>query len=139
MNNYYSDELNRVHAFNCSGWFWTFLAALFCSAGCISGPPAKVRIHSGQLETSEVRPARLDSMQLTVTTFNVWGLPRWINGASNTRYQKIASAIDDLRSDVVLYQEVWTKQSFGELSGLASGPACRWWTASARKRGRFSR
>ncbi len=137
MNNYYSDELNRVHALICSGWFWAILATLACSAGCISGPPAKVRIHSGELGTSEVRHARLDSMDLTVTTFNVWGLPRWINGASNARYQKIASAIDDLRSDVVLYQEVWTKQSFGELSDLAKGSACRWWTASARNRGTF--
>ena len=137
MNNYYSDQLNRVHAFLCSGWFWPLLASLVCCAGCISGPPAKVRIHKGQLETSQLRPARLDSTELTVTTFNVWGLPRWINGASDARYQKIASAVEDLKSDVVLYQEVWTKQSFGELAGLASRSGCPWWTASARNRGTF--
>jgi endonuclease/exonuclease/phosphatase family metal-dependent hydrolase len=137
MNNYYSDEINRVYAFICNGWFWPLLAGLVCSAGCISGPPAKVRIHSGELGSSELRPARLDPADVTLTTFNVWGLPRWINGASNARYQKIAEAIEDLRSDVVLYQEVWTKQSFGELSYVARGSARHWWTASARNRGSF--
>jgi endonuclease/exonuclease/phosphatase family metal-dependent hydrolase len=67
----------------------------------------------------------------------VWGLPRWINGASPGRYQKIAYAVEGLKSDVVLYQEVWTKQSFSELSGPARGSGCRWWTASARNRGSF--
>jgi endonuclease/exonuclease/phosphatase family metal-dependent hydrolase len=137
MNNYYSDEINRVQAFICSGWFWALFAALVCSAGCISGPPAKVRIHRGELGTSEVRPARFDSTELTLTTFNVWGLPRWINGASNARYQKIACAVEGLQSDVVLYQEVWTKQSFSELAEVAKGSGCRWWTASARNRGSF--
>jgi endonuclease/exonuclease/phosphatase family metal-dependent hydrolase len=72
-----------------------------------------------------------------VTTFNVWGLPSWVNGASSDRYRKIASELTQLGSDVVLLQEVWTHRSFTELSDQTRDSAHIWSAASARHKGSF--
>jgi endonuclease/exonuclease/phosphatase family metal-dependent hydrolase len=50
-------------------------------------------------------------VNLTVLTYNVWGLPCWINQEPNARYAKIASDIEHLHPDLVLLQEVWTKSA----------------------------
>jgi endonuclease/exonuclease/phosphatase family metal-dependent hydrolase len=72
---------------------------------------------------------------LSVTTFNVWGLPAWINGASSARHRRIASELDRLGSDVVLLQEVWTRQCHRVLAQQTGGPSRTWWTAAARRKG----
>jgi endonuclease/exonuclease/phosphatase family metal-dependent hydrolase len=72
-----------------------------------------------------------------VSTFNVWGLPSWLTGASAERYHTIATELSGLGSDVVLLQEVWTHRSFAELSSESKKSERTWWTASARLKGTF--
>jgi endonuclease/exonuclease/phosphatase family metal-dependent hydrolase len=102
--------------------------------GCVSERPSTVRIQAGRTyaacESERGTPA-----SLKVTTFNVWGLPTWLNGASPDRYSKISHDLAQLGSDVVLLQEVWTRRSFDVLSEQAKGAARTWWTADARRKG----
>jgi len=106
------------------------------ATGCVSRPPSTVQIQRGcTLASCESDSA--DPANLKVATFNVWGLPSWINGASPHRYDKIAHELVELGPDVVLLQEVWTARSFEALSERAKGTARSWWTASARRKGGF--
>jgi len=106
------------------------------AGGCVSGRPWVVRIESPS-KAIESDGNGADATRLSVTTFNVWGLPAWINGASPSRHARIARALEDLGSDVVLLQEVWTRQSYEILSQQAKGEARTRWTAGARRKGGF--
>src|SRR5260370_15034888 len=64
------------------------------------------------------------NVDLRVVSFNVWGLPAWMNGASVDRYPLIARQLELLRPDLVLLQEVWTKEA------AASAPAGAEWSAA---------
>ncbi len=73
-------------------------------------------------------------MNLTVLTFNVWGLPSWMNHAPKARYARIARDLERLRPDLVLLQEVWTK------SAAAVAPTnAGWLVAQARPANFFRR
>lgn len=115
--------------------------ASFClilAPGCVSGPPRQVLIRPPS--SSPVAETELNAFErkpLKVTTFNVWGLPKWLNGASSDRYDKIARQLEQIGSDVVLLQEVWTRRSFTELSGGLKDSNHTWWTAAARHQGTF--
>src|SRR5579859_2245920 len=114
---------------------WTAMVSVFAS-GCVTRPPSQVEIHP--VNTSPGLYLNTDApTSLSVCTFNVWGLPTWLNGASPQRYQKIAAQLSRLGTDVVLLQEVWTRRSFTELSEQSKGAARTWWTASARLKGTF--
>ncbi len=109
---------------------------LLLVAGCVGAPPSKVVIQSvGGHVGAPV--TIMHPTTLKVATFNVWGLPSWLTGASVERYPKIARELVDLGSDVVLLQEVWTRRSFDELSGRARRSGHPWWTTSARRKGTF--
>ena len=115
---------------------WVALCSVITS-GCVIGPPpSRVEIQAGGLAATSPSDSAAPA-SLTLATFNVWGLPSWVNGAPSGRYQKIASQLAQLGSDVVLLQEVWTRRSFDELSEQANGSAHTWWTASARHPGSF--
>ncbi len=116
--------------------FFGLSCVCLIATGCISGPPSTVRIQPGRAFGSEQGHIRATS-GLRVATYNVWGLPSWINGASGSRYSRIACGLDELESDVVLLQEVWTCRSFVELSEQKRGLERTWWTASARRKGGF--
>ncbi len=77
------------------------------------------------------------SAELRVATYNVWGLPSWLNGAPASRYGRIAEGLEQLESDVVLLQEVWTHRCFAELAGQARDRERSWWAAYARRKGTF--
>lgn len=64
---------------------------------------------------AEAAPVRSSAgaLELRILTFNVWGLPAWINGASPNRYGRIARELEFLDPDVVLLQEVWTRRAVG--------------------------
>jgi endonuclease/exonuclease/phosphatase family metal-dependent hydrolase len=49
--------------------------------------------------------------QLRLVSYNIWGMPTWISGASPARYVRIADALERQNSDVVLLQEVWSQRS----------------------------
>ena len=50
-------------------------------------------------------------VNLAVLTYNVWGLPYWMNHKPKVRYARIARDIERLHPDLVLLQEVWTKSA----------------------------
>jgi endonuclease/exonuclease/phosphatase family metal-dependent hydrolase len=117
-------------------WEYWLPLLLVIASGCASGPPATARIHRGRPGAA----GELDSAapsSLRVATFNVWGLPSWINGAASDRYGRMAHELAQLESDVVLLQEVWTHRSHAVLAEQAQGAARTWWTASARRAGGF--
>jgi endonuclease/exonuclease/phosphatase family metal-dependent hydrolase len=109
---------------------------LVAESGCVTGPPSTVHIRPSD-ELAPVVSVRALSASLKVATFNVWGLPSWVNRASAERYPKIAREFGRLGSDVVLLQEVWTEQCFEELSRPAGGGAHGWCAAWARRKGGF--
>lgn len=102
------------------------------------GPPHDVKIQAPSF-SSPVATVSLENPgpTLNVVTFNVWGLPKWLNGASSDRFPKIARQLEQIGTDVVLLQEVWTHRSFSKLSEGPNGSGRAWWTASARHRGTF--
>jgi hypothetical protein len=106
------------------------------ASGCVTRPPSHVQIQAPNAKSTFPEEFEVSTC-LRVTTFNVWGLPSWLNGASSERYSKIANELEHLRSDVVLLQEVWTHRSFAELSEASTGAARTWWTAAARHKGSF--
>jgi endonuclease/exonuclease/phosphatase family metal-dependent hydrolase len=104
--------------------------------GCLTGPPALVRV--AQPNSKDGAEPEFDApTSLRVATFNVWGLPSWLNGASAERYPKIAKELDALASDVVLLQEVWTRSCFVRLSQSETASSRGWWSAAARRKGTF--
>ena len=105
-------------------------------SGCITGPPSQVQIQApNTVAGSEDQFERPTSVR--VTTFNVWGLPSWLNGASSSRYARIARELNEIGSDVVLLQEVWTRRCFADLSEACDRLNRPWWAAAARHKGTF--
>jgi endonuclease/exonuclease/phosphatase family metal-dependent hydrolase len=64
-------------------------------------------------------------------TYNIWGLPGWINGASPDRFGRIADELERLRPDIILLQEVWTRRAREVV------PDGDWWVASTGPRFAF--
>jgi len=114
---------------------WISLLSMLTS-GCVLGRPSKVQIQAGRTVPAGASVSASPPF-LKVATFNIWGLPSWINGADPNRYGRIARELDRLGSDVVLLQEVWTRRPFEVLSEKDKGSARTWWVASARWKGGF--
>lgn len=134
MNAYCVGNLSPCRRRGSLCWVSCLSLLTVLASGCLTGPPSKLQIQAGRplaILTNEVAaPA-----SLTVTTFNVWGLPSWVNGASSSRYCRIAGEVPQLGSDVVLFQEVWTHRSFSDLAAPVTGAG--WWAAYARRKGSF--
>lgn len=93
-------------------WLAIPLAASAWLTGCSCFPAVTrpVSIHSVPDFTTP--STNLDGdVNLTVLTYNIWGLPSWINHEPKARYARIASDIDRLHPDLALLQEVWTKSA----------------------------
>lgn len=75
--------------------------------------PAGIRpLSGGQAPCFTTNSADSDSqVNLKVLTYNVWGLPSWMNHEPKARYARIARDIERLQPDIVLLQEVWTKSA----------------------------
>jgi endonuclease/exonuclease/phosphatase family metal-dependent hydrolase len=72
-------------------------------------------------------------LQLELVTFNIWGLPNWMTGASPQRFPRIAKELGALNPDFIALQEVWTKQA-----REAVPQSDQWWVSSpAHSRGLF--
>jgi endonuclease/exonuclease/phosphatase family metal-dependent hydrolase len=112
-------------------------AVVLLSSGCIGNRSLAVRILGGKPADCVAANNCSSSVTLKVTTFNVWGLPSWVTGASPSRFPRIADELARTGSDVVALQEVWTRRSFEALVDAAPGTAPSWWSASARKKNGF--
>jgi endonuclease/exonuclease/phosphatase family metal-dependent hydrolase len=75
-----------------------------------------------------------NEVNLTVMTYNVWGIPSWMNHEPKTRYAKIASELGRLHPDLVLLQEVWTKSAEAVVPSTGG-----WQVAQAPSRNFFRR
>jgi endonuclease/exonuclease/phosphatase family metal-dependent hydrolase len=102
----------------------SFVAGLaVLGGGCASYGPRSLVIRPSALPTvMTVGNAR--TIDVRIVSFNVWGLPAWMNGASAVRYPRIAQQLEELQPDLVLLQEVWTKKA------RASSPAGREWSTA---------
>lgn len=96
---------------------------LAATVGCVSQGRRSLVVQSPNVP-AEASASPAKELDLRLLTFNVWGLPSWINGASGQRFPHIADGIEGLRPDVVALQEVWTRQA------RAAVPAQDgWWMA----------
>src|SRR5258708_4076903 len=92
-------------------------------SGCASyAPRSLVILPSALPRIMTVEDAR--TIDLRIVTFNIWGLPGWMNGAPENRYPRIAEQLQKLQPDLVLLQEVWTKQA------RASSPRGKEWSTA---------
>jgi len=102
----------------------TFLLSVaLLGNGCRSYAPCSLAIRPSVLPTV-MTVADSRTIDLRMVSFNVWGLPGWMNGASADRYPRIAQELEQLHPDLVLLQEVWTKKAMG------SSPAGREWSTA---------
>jgi endonuclease/exonuclease/phosphatase family metal-dependent hydrolase len=67
-------------------------------------------------------------------TYNIWGLPAWINGAHPARYPRIARELEKHDPHFILLQEVWSARA-REAAPAGDG----WSTASSSAHGPFFR
>ena len=107
-----------------SGRVATVVAGLaIWGGGCASYGPRSLVIRSSAPPTV-MRVENPGTIELRIVSFNVWGLPGWMNGASENRYPRIAQQLEELQPDLVLLQEVWTKKA------RASSPTGREWSTA---------
>lgn len=94
-------------------------------AGCAQHQPRPLTILAplDRLHRPVVAEERIE---LKLVTFNVWGLPTWINGASPERFPRIARELETLNPDFAVLQEAWTRRA------QSSAPrGTNWWIAQA--------
>lgn len=97
--------------------------------GCQTPGPRALSVQAPDYPRQPMSPATfIDTPALTLLTYNVWGLPKWINGASQDRFARIADELERLRPDIILLQEVWTRRAEEAL------PHGDWWVASTGPR-----
>lgn len=78
-------------------------------AGCATRRPSPILVEPQGTLTS---PSYADAAaSLKVVTYNIWGLPCWINRAKSSRYPQIARELQQLNPDIILIQEAWTAKS----------------------------
>jgi len=82
------------------------LLLIIKTSGCASKHPSPVLIdHPVGAVSGRVWD---DHLRLRLVTYNIWGLPSWMNGARTGRYIKIARELERLAPDFILLQEAWT-------------------------------
>src|SRR5712675_2003614 len=97
--------------FFASGLVASFVAGLaVLGGGCASYGPRSLVIRPSALP-SLMTVGNTGTIDLRIVSFNVWGLPGWMNGASADRYPRIAQQLEQLQPDLVLLQEVWTRKA----------------------------
>lgn len=100
-----------------------FLGVALLGNGCATYAPSSLAIGPSVLPTV-MAVADSRTIDLRMVSFNVWGLPGWMNGAPADRYSRIARQLEQLHPDLVLLQEVWTKKAMG------SSPAGPEWSTA---------
>jgi endonuclease/exonuclease/phosphatase family metal-dependent hydrolase len=124
-------QRNPLAAVRALAWSAPLLVLLL--SGCMSVGPKPIVVHPGH-SPSRVEVGLHQGEQLTLVTYNIWGLPPWINFASSKRYVGIARELERLDADLVLLQEVWTKKALEALPTNGN-----WSVAAARPANFFRR
>jgi len=78
--------------------------------GCVSPATRTVRVWNPPCPVGQTADSERCS-QLRVVTYNIWGMPTWISGASPDRYAQIAEELERQNADIILLQEVWSRRS----------------------------
>src|SRR5215472_3749584 len=89
-----------------AGQLFVAVALALLAAGCASHRPTPlvVQPQAGVDHTS----TRAEDVSLRLVTYNIWGLPWWLNGKRPSRYTQIAQELERLDPDIILLQEAWT-------------------------------
>ncbi len=90
------------------------LALLLSVCGCVHprSTPAVVRQNPAVCPPSHPSESSLD---IALVTYNIWGLPGWLNGASPRRYNRIAQELQRQDPDFIFLQEVWFGRAYEAL------------------------
>src|SRR3974390_2470199 len=85
------------------------VALALTTAGCASNHPTSLLVQPQASITRERHSG--EDFTLKLVTYNIWGLPWWLNGARPSRYAQIAHELERLDPDVILLQEAWTAKA----------------------------
>jgi len=86
------------------------LLAPLLLAGCFVPAPKHTRTwHPTRYPSVGQTPG--DGTNLRLISYNVWGLPAWLNRTSPTRYARMADALEQQNQHIVLLQEVWSRRA----------------------------
>ena len=85
--------------------------------------------HHPEVSSSAIQTG--PAVDIALITYNIWGLPAWLNGASSSRYSRIARELRHQDPDIIFLQEVWFGRSYQALPAggtwsIASGPRRPW-------------
>jgi hypothetical protein len=103
-------------------WLATSSVLLFMD-GCATHQPGPITIQRHHLIWCRAAWVPTE-IRLELVTFNIWGLPSWLNGATDARFSRIAGELERLQPDFVLLQEVWTRRAADAIPCSAG-----WWRA----------
>jgi endonuclease/exonuclease/phosphatase family metal-dependent hydrolase len=106
------------------------LMLLLLVSGCQhpQSKPAVIRHHPEVTAPATQETAAVD---VALLTYNIWGLPRWLTGASSSRFSRISHELQQWEPEIVFLQEVWLSRAYQALPHLgawsvARGPHCAW-------------
>jgi len=104
-------------------WLAAGLPVILGNCGCTAHRPVPLLVRHAPASVAGKPGERLN---FKLVTYNIWGLPSWINGARQERFRGIARELEDLDPDIILLQEAWTAKS-----RLAVPSSWRWSMARA--------
>src|SRR3974377_2377959 len=89
--------------------FFLSVALAVMATGCASNRPTPLVVQEAAGPPLAKDPG--ESLGLKLVTYNIWGLPWWLNGARPSRYAQIAHELERLDPDIILLQEAWTAKA----------------------------
>ena len=92
-----------------AGQFFVAVALAVMAAGCASHRPTPLLVQP-QVSVHHTS-TRAEDVSLRLVTYNIWGLPWWLNGKRPSRYTQIAQELERLDPDIILLQEAWTAKA----------------------------
>lgn len=99
----------KALAIHRAGLLIAALCLVLTLTGCASKRPAPILVQHQRTVASTGNAAAGSSLKLL--TYNIWGLPSWINHARADRYPQIATELQRLDPDIILLQEAWTDKA----------------------------
>jgi endonuclease/exonuclease/phosphatase family metal-dependent hydrolase len=106
------------------------LILLLVVTGC-QHPRSQPAVIRHQQEVTAHATQESGDVEVALLTYNIWGLPRWLTGASSSRFSRISHELQQWEPEIVFLQEVWLSRAYEALPHLgawsvARGPHCAW-------------